>query len=262
MAIAVAVPALAADIPKAPPLIIPAKQLPAVSGVNAKIGAFGGSIDGLSGGGVLGALSVPLHDQWGLQVDGLAGSAGGSSFWGAAGHLFWRDPSKGLLGGYASWVDWSPIGAEVGKAGVEGELYSGQFSFEGILAAQWGTFSGLAATATVAYYVQDNLRLDASYRLLQGVGSIGTVGVEWQHQDSGLALFGNASWGAGGYQTFLGGVKFYTGPQKSLIRRHREDDPGVGLPLDLFTCGRPYAAGVAPVEEVQVIDGVCITTLD
>ena len=30
------------------------------------------------------------------------------------GHAFWRDPSQGLLGLYGSWVDWSPVGAQVG----------------------------------------------------------------------------------------------------------------------------------------------------
>ena len=30
------------------------------------------------------------------------------------------------------------------------------------------------------------------------------------------------------------GVTFYFGPQKALIQRHREDDPDVELPDDLF----------------------------
>src|SRR3977135_2027430 len=79
----------AADIVRPPTVILPPATLPAVSQVNAKVGAFGGSIDGVSGWGGGGALSLPLQKQWGLQIDALAGTGGGASFWGAGGHLFW-----------------------------------------------------------------------------------------------------------------------------------------------------------------------------
>ena len=64
--------ALAADLPR-PRVVVPPAPLglPAVSQHNAKIGAFGGSIDGDTGWGVLGAFSMPLHRQWGLQIDGM-----------------------------------------------------------------------------------------------------------------------------------------------------------------------------------------------
>src|SRR5437588_4365028 len=138
--------AVAADLPR-PRVVPPAPlQLPAVSQHNAKIGAFGGSIDGDQGWGLLGAFSVPLHRQWGLQVDGMWGSAGGSSFWGAAGHLFWRNPTQGLVGLYGSWVDWSPIGAQVQKIGLEAEGYRGAWTVSGILAMQSGDFSGIAGS--------------------------------------------------------------------------------------------------------------------
>jgi hypothetical protein len=228
----------AADIVRPPPVILPpATTPPAVSQVNAKVGAFGGTIDNVSGWGVAGALSLPLQRQWGLQVDALAGTGGGASFWGAGGHLFWRNPTRGLFGLYASWVDWSPVGATVSKIGVEGELYRGPFSLEGVLAFQGGTFSGIAGSATAAFYAGDNLRLEGNYRFLQGVGHIGGVGVEFQPKFNGrpsaLALFANADWGQSGYQTIIGGIKLYAGPQKDLIRRHREDDPSWLLPWDL-----------------------------
>jgi hypothetical protein len=245
--------AFAADLIRRPVVPPPPLQLPAVSQHNAKIGAFGGSIDGDTGWGLLGAFSVPLHQAWGLQVDGMWGSAGGSSFWGVGGHLFWRNPTQGLVGLYGSWVDWSPIGAEVRKLGLEAEAYHGPWTLSGIVAAQSGDFTGIAGSVTAALYVRDNLRLDATYRLLQGVGNVGVLGVEWQHDTSGLALFANGSWGEGNHTTIIGGVKFYAGPQKSLIRRHREDDPEVVLPLDLFH--KPAAAAPLCLQVCEIVIG-------
>jgi hypothetical protein len=222
--------AFAADVTR--PLFLPG-SLPAVSAINGKAAIFGGTIDGLHAFGLAGSLSLPINRQLGLQGDILIGSAGGANFQGAAGHLFWRDPTQALLGVYASWVDWSPIGAEVTKFGIEGEWYSGPISFEGLLAMQGGTYTGMAANATVAFYLHQNLRLDASIRHLEGVGTFAGLGAEWQHDSTGLALFANANWGDSNYESFIAGVKFYAGPSKSLIRRHREDDPASILPWDL-----------------------------
>jgi hypothetical protein len=226
--------ALSADLPKSPVLVATPATPPAVSAPNAKIGIFGGSIDGVHGWGVDGSVSVPLQQQWGLQIDGLGGSAGGASFWGVAGHLFTRDPRSYLLGVYASWVNWSPVGAQVGKVGIEAELYRGSWTFSGLIGEQSGNFSGITGAANIALYLGDNLKIDGGYRFLNGIGNIGNIGIEWQHDTSGLALFARGDWGQNGYSTILGGVKFYAGPPKSLIRRNREDDPTGSLALDLF----------------------------
>jgi hypothetical protein len=235
-----AAPSVAADAPR-PTLAPGGFYLPAVSQPNGKLSAFGGTIDGHQGGGITGAFSLPVDRQWGLQGDVLAGTAGGGTFWGLAGHAFWRNPAQGLLGLYGSWVDWSPVGAEVTKIGLEGEWYNGPFSFEGKIAMQGGTFSGTAWSATAAMYAQENFRLDLSARNLEGVGTTFGVGAEWQHDASGLALFGNGNWAWGGstYSTLIAGVRFYAGPPKSLIRRHREDDPGVDLTNDLEQVAPP-----------------------
>jgi hypothetical protein len=223
--------AFAADVVR-PPIVVAPGPLPAVSAFNAKLGAFGGSVDDHSGWGVFGSFSLPLQTRWGLQVDSLAGSAGGAAFWGVGGHLFWRDPTRALFGLYASWVDWTPFGAQVSKLGAEVALYRGPFSFEGVLAAQGGSFQGVAGHATAAWYLGENFRIDASYRHLEGIGGIGGAGAELQFGTSGFSLFANGNWGDD-YQTVVGGLKYYIGPQKSLIRRHREDDPDSLLPYDL-----------------------------
>ena len=209
---------------------------------NGKLSAFGGSQDGTLY-GVTGSFSVPLGHAYGLQLDGMVGSAKGAAFYGAGGHVFWRDPAKGLLGLYGSYVSWnasstvgvsSPIngvagvaGGNVGKIGAEGEAYLGRFSLEGLAAYQFGSKTGFNGKAMLAYYPTDNFRFDGGVRYLEGVGALGTIGAEWQpHDGSGLTLYASGSFGSG-YTQALGGLRVYFGdPGKSLIRRHREDDPG------------------------------------
>jgi hypothetical protein len=246
--------ALAADL-SAPALnydpYVPPSSLPAVSAINGKIGTFIGDVSNDFAFGVDGSLAIPLSERWGAQIDGMVGSAGSAAFYGVGGHVFWRDPSQGLIGAYGSYVGWgttasvpvgAPIGAiaditgaNVGKIGIEGERYLGRFSLEGLAAYQYGTNSGFAGRATVAYYPTDDLRLDLSLRYLQGIGGIGSAGVEWEPTQAKYSLFANAAVGGNGYWQVLGGARFYfANTQKSLIGRQREDDPENSLPLDLY----------------------------
>ncbi len=220
-------------------------SLPAVSAPNGKIAVFGGSQDGGLY-GVTGSISVPLGFPYGFQIDGLVGSGEDAAFYGVGGHLFWRDPAKGLLGLYGSYVTWDlsqdgTQGADVGKAGVEGEAYLGRFTLEGLAAYQFGTNTGFAGKAILAYYPMDNWRIDGGVNYLEGPGAIGTIGTEWQpHAGKGLSLFAKGSIGQDDYKQVLGGVRYYFGdPNKSLIDRQRQDDPDSTLPADLFTTGCP-----------------------
>lgn len=246
-------------------------QLPAVSAVNGKLGVFGGSLSGDGTFGATGSLAMPLGGAYGAQVDGLFGSVGGNSFYGVGGHLFWRDPSVGLFGGYASYVGWgdglttigggddgSPLydinGANVGKVGIEAEAYLGRLSLEAGAAYQMGTNTGASGRATVAWYATDDLRLDVGYDYLQGPGGSFTAGAEWQIPTTGTSLFADASYKSADSWSALGGIKMYFGgEQKSLIRRHREDDPDNLLPGDLYSIvGEAYC----PVDHT-LLDGFC-----
>ena len=82
--------------------------MPAVDGINGKIDGYGGGANHTNGfyGGT-GSLSVPLAQQWGAQFDGGVGSDEGIGWLGGAGHLFWRDPSIGLLGAFGSYSHWN-----------------------------------------------------------------------------------------------------------------------------------------------------------
>ena len=224
----------------------------AVSAVNGKIAAFGGDFGDGNIGGMSGALTLPLGTQFGMQFDGTFGSADDEGFYGIAAHLFWRDPARGLLGVYASRLSWDASstqdaldldggfrnidGAEVNKLGVEAEAYLDRISLEGLAAYQSGTDNGFAGKATVAFYALDNLRFDVSVGHLAGRGVLGSAGAEWQLPGANrLSLFADASVDDDSNWQALGGAKFYFGdPEKSLIRRHREDDPGLDLPDDLY----------------------------
>jgi hypothetical protein len=245
-----------AALTAAVPLAAFAGSLPAVSAPNGKIGAFAGSVGDDFTLGATGSLAIPLAQQWGAQVDGMVGSADSASFYGIGGHLFWRDPARGLLGFTASWVGWDKAetitlpfrqydevaqiqdvsGAEVGKVGVEGAAYLGRISLEGAAGYQFGSDTGFAGRATVAFYPTDDLRLDIGVVQLAGADAAFRGGAEWAPAGHAFSLFASGLARSSDNWSVLGGAKMYFGSgQNSLIQRHREDDPENLLPDDLYS---------------------------
>ena len=213
--------------------------------------------------GVVGSLSVPMGFAYGLQIDGAAGSGDGAAFYGIGGHLFWRDPARGLLGLYAqlsrtgTLTSGATNGFDVGKFGVEGAAYLGRFSLEGLAAYQFGSASGFNGKAVVAYYPTDNLRLDAGVRYVEGPGTMGLVDAEWRpHETSGLTLFASGAFGQNSFSQLLGGARYYFGDaNKSLIDRHRQDDPAPDFGGDL-------SIGSACLSPNVMTNGVCGRPVD
>jgi hypothetical protein len=123
--------------------------LPAVDGINAKAEAFGGSLAGKSLGGAAGATSVPLADNFGLQIDSAVGAFDGSRFSNLAGHAFWRDASRGLIGLYTSHTWWDRNGGVyLGQVAGEGELYLGRLTLQGIAGVEFGNAAQVTSTST------------------------------------------------------------------------------------------------------------------
>lgn len=71
---------------------------------------------------------------------------------GGAGHLFWRDPAVGVFGLYRSYVygtgNWgidaggfTNSGMFDAKGGLEGQLYFGRLTLQGIAGVEWNNFS-------------------------------------------------------------------------------------------------------------------------
>jgi uncharacterized membrane protein YgcG len=178
-----------------------------------------------------GTLTLPLGDTFGLQADFAAATAPGFNT-SAALHVFTRDPQSYLIGGTLGIV--RTPGAEVVAAGPEAELYAGRWTIEA-----WGGLAvahhfapatdhvGAFAMATLAYYLDDNLRLTAGVSSLDGFNAV-HFGAEYLLDGFSLpvAVVGDARIGQDGSLQATLGLRGYIGaPGKSLIRRHREDDP-------------------------------------
>lgn len=207
------------------------RSLPAVSAFNGKIEAFGGEYADEELAAVAGSISFPLSKRYGLQVDALAGSADDEGLFGIGAHLFWRDPSKGLLGVYGDHVYWDSFGGnEVSRLAAEGELYLGRISLEGMAGVEFGQMEDRFFSRTnLALYPQDDVRLSIGHRYLGGDNAV-AVGAEWQVAQRGVALFTEGLFTESLGDSVIGGVRIYLAPEtKSLTRRHREDDPANDL---------------------------------
>ena len=175
------------------------ENLPAVSEFNSKVGAAGGSYDGMSVYLAEGSFTVPLAHSLGLQIDAIGGLHDGDGLGGGAAHLFWRDPAIGLAGVYGSgFASTAGRNYTVGNVGVEGALYLGSFTLEGLAGVQFADRrdTDIFGTAVAAFYPIDDLRLHAGYRYWFG-DNIGTAGFEWQlpGQDDNSINFGSSPTG-------------------------------------------------------------------
>jgi hypothetical protein len=243
---------------KAPPAAAPVY---AVDGLNAKFDAFGGSIANRPVEGVRGAITAPLPGPYGFQIDLGAGSLDSRAFGNIAGHLFWRDPSRALLGLYVSHTHWDQLGGvHVTQVAGEGELYFGRLTLEGIAGVEFGNSvaSSISTTTTIPpqigvpgltttsvftqgfdvktrffdqvnlkYYVTDDWDAYVGHRYQGGLNAL-ALGTEVAIPVTrGIMASGflEARVGEQDFHGIWGGVRFYFGNDKPLIGRHRSQDP-------------------------------------
>jgi hypothetical protein len=245
----------AADLyPKYPGVVVPQAFQPAVDGINWKAGGLGGSLANRSLYGGFGSYSVPLGDRYGLQIDGMTGGFDGRWFGAAAAHLFWRDPNRGLLGLYASGTRWNTFGGlNVGHFAGEIEIYYGRWTLQGIAGVETGnskseTIGNLIETYNVetrffdkinlAYYLTDDWKAFAGHRYVGGRNAL-ALGSEFAFRLTGPimgAVFVEGRIGEDEYRGIWGGLRFYGAQKdKTLIQRHRQDDPIEWNPETLFS---------------------------
>ena len=235
---------MAADIEATGPL-------PAVSGINGKVEIGGGfadindfNSDEVFRGGA--ALSFPVGDMFGIQADLTALDVFGETAVGGALHAFTRDPNSYLLGAYGGYVDAGP--SNIWYIGPEAELYLGNVSIEavgGYMDISNGVGSEFYAVGDVALYATDNLRLAVGGGTVAGFESA-HAGLEWFMGDTGLpaSVTLDGRIGEDGFSSVMAGFSVYFGGEdKSLIRRHREDDPRLRF-FDIFNAGVLGAGGV------------------
>ena len=210
-------------------------SLPAVSGINGKIEAAGGwaDIDDLGDDEVFrggAAISFPVGDMFGIQADLTALDFYGETAVGGALHAFTRDPNSYLLGVYGGYVDAGF--ADAWYVGPEAELYIDNFTIEAVggyvdVSGGGSSSDDFYALGTLAFYATDNLRLSIGASTFGGFDS-GHAGLEWFMGDMGfpVSLTLDGQFGEESFTSVMAGFSIYFGGEdKSLIRRHREDDP-------------------------------------
>lgn len=240
----------------------------AVSGFNGKFEGAGGYYKDRgvgSEGQAYGALSLalPLGCLFGAQLDAGFGTLGGKEAGGVGLHVFTRDSESYLLGGFASYsaIDNFTFTNDIYRAGVEGELYFGQFTFEGLVGyedADLGSddwFSQIKA----AFYVTDDFRISAGYRHYLSIDAA-TAGLEWQPNQVGIpmTLFVEGQVGNKSYTSVSAGFRIHFGaPNKSLKQRHREDDPSNSIMNLLSTvCTGMFPSSNFASDSIVADDGV------
>ena len=217
-------------------------SLPAVSGPNGKveIGAGWADLDDIGSDEVFrgaAAFSFPVGDIFGIQADVYAVDALDETTVGGAIHAFTRDPNSYLLGVYGGYADAGS--ANAWYVGPEAELYLDNISIEaiaGYVDVSDSSFdNNFYALADLAFYATDNFRLSIGASSVAGF-EMGRAGLEWFMGDTGLpaSLKLDGRVGENGFTSVTAGVSLYFGGEdKSLIRRHREDDPPV-YGVDIF----------------------------
>lgn len=122
---------------------------------------FGGADE--NGGTYGGAptIVIPMGDNLGLQVDGVAGfTADEAGFAGGAAQLFFRDPQSGLIGiaGGGYFVEGE---AQYAVAGIA-EYYLDNVTLEALVGYQTGdVMDSVYGRAGIAVYANPNLRIGA-----------------------------------------------------------------------------------------------------
>jgi hypothetical protein len=237
----------------------PSESLPAVSDPNADLFSEGGAQgrdhpagEGLSGG----SLTLPVGHDFGVQLDGVGGYARGDAAFGVGGQAFWRDPSIGLAGIAADHINRG--GANLTRVGPEGEVYLGQFTVSGRAGYENSTSGhGGFARIDLAFYPLDDLDLSVGAQI-DPHETLGHFGIEYQfgiHALPGLAAFADVAVFGAGIKYGLIGFRYYFGADKTLIRRHREDDPGNSALQDINDPVTPKKPTVTPYPGNSISDG-------
>jgi len=215
--------------------------LPAVSGPNGKVeldlGWLTDPDSAIFRGGA--SFSLPVGERFGLQGDLAVGSFADEWMGGGALHAFTRDPSSYLLGVTAGVV--VADGAWLGAVGPEAELYLDRVSLEGW--AGWATLeyddpmladdSGFFGFGDLAFYPTDDWRLSIGVPSILGTESL-KLATEYQFADLPFSGSGEIrAYDTGSWSAKIGIKGYFGGPNKSLIDRHRQDDPR-NRAIDLF----------------------------
>lgn len=199
-------------------------------------------------GGALGTITVPISHQFGAQIDLGSGAFGNKANGSAAGHLFWRDPEQGLVGVYGSGIySTRANGRTMWNAAGEFEKYIGNWTGKALIGIQgfgfnttYSSFYGKPSTfsqpdrffdkVSLSYYPIPDLAFTVGHiysKNTNGVnGEIEYIAPQFRGGEIAPAAYVTATYGWNNASVVMAGIRVYFGNHdKSLIQRHREDDP-------------------------------------
>jgi hypothetical protein len=232
---AITVPAMAADLVVSPPNTPKAASgEPAVDEPNFSITALSGVardpvLFNHLWAGLAAKATIPLGDHFGAQVDLGAAT---DQYYGAALHLFARDPAMGLVGVVGSAE--SKYGVTMNRIGAELEYYLGDNMTVG---ARVGYQSGTAPNGAygdlkVKFYPDPNFAITTGVEL-QPSFAMGSAGFEWRPAFDGLAGMSLSADGSitstGDYRAMFRLHFQIGGKSPTLIDRDRRSDPDLGI---------------------------------
>jgi hypothetical protein len=227
----------------------------AVSAPNGKVSVTGGwdAATGNPGSfdfGGSAAFAVPLGDYFGFQGDVAAGQFAGVTSYSGAAHLFNRDPNAYLVGLVGGGV-WTGSSSSY-LVGPEAELYLGNITLGGSAAFVSNTTAGVTSSSYLAsgdikYYPMPNMKLELGAATFSG-SKTAHVGAEWQFADQmPLTVSTTATVGDNNLIAANVGLTFYFGgTSKTLIDRHRHEDPANVSQLLVYYNGAYRYVNVAP----------------
>ncbi|MES9906482.1 MAG: hypothetical protein ABW168_27850 [Sedimenticola sp.] len=194
---------------------------PAVDGFNGKLEVDGGTVGGDGAGFIAGSVTAPLGERFGLQLDGAVGEVDNNDANGLAAHLFYRDPERYMVGLTATTVRYRS--QDVDRLGIEGELYRDQWTVGAALGEQSGDLGTDAYYGLdLKYYPNQDFALNASIDGYDNDQML-SLGAEWQAKPGWSVLVAGGTGDGDDY--VMVGVRLYLGKNKTLMGRHRQDDP-------------------------------------
>jgi hypothetical protein len=210
-----------------------AAEGPAVSQTNLKVTGQLGSADSESAWVAGGALTAPLGDSWGLQLEAGTAGVNDDSLFGTAAHIFTRDPDSYLLGLFAAYASENDFDLDATRLGGEAEIYLSQVTLIAKAGYQFSDTLGDGGFGDIElrWYLSDNFALSGGANFDEN-NSTTRLGAEWQPGFSalpGLAFRVDGVFGEDDYDSILGGLTYYFGTDASLKDRHRRQDPDTAL---------------------------------
>ncbi|MGI9350816.1 MAG: hypothetical protein ACR2O3_04575 [Rhizobiaceae bacterium] len=190
------------------------------------------------------ATPIPYFERFGAQIDAAIGVYDDDFTSSAAGlHLFWRDPSTGMIGIYGDWAYVNPEHA--GRLGGEFAVYNGRWSLDVLAGIQFGqhVFTEFIDEVDLSYYFTDNTRGSIGHRYISR-GNVGNVSFEHLMTDQGFdgwSIFGEIEAGEDNYVGGWGGIRYALGSTaNTLIERDRQSSVQVRIPRNIASvtqCG-------------------------